>query len=77
MNKSGLNFFIGLVAGALAGATAMLLIAPKSGEETREDIKIKYENLNYKTREEINKMKGKIDELSKKGKEKLESLKKH
>lgn len=66
MNKSVLNFLIGLGVGALSGATAMLLLAPKSGEETREDIRIKYENLNYKTREEIDKMKAKMNELSSK-----------
>lgn len=33
------SFFKGLIAGALGGAIAGLLLAPKSGEETREDIK--------------------------------------
>jgi len=66
MNKSVLNLLIGIGAGALAGATAMLFLAPKSGAETREDLRIKYENLNYKTSEELNKMKDKLKELQEK-----------
>jgi len=37
-NNTG-SFFKGLIAGALGGAIAGILLAPKSGEETREDIK--------------------------------------
>ncbi len=37
-NNKG-SFFKGLIAGALGGAIAGILLAPKSGEETREDIK--------------------------------------
>ena len=33
------DFFKGLVVGAVIGATAGILLAPKSGEETRKDIK--------------------------------------
>ncbi len=33
------SFFKGLIFGALGGAIAGILLAPKSGEETREDIK--------------------------------------
>jgi gas vesicle protein len=33
------SFFKGLIIGALGGAVAGILLAPKSGEETREDIK--------------------------------------
>jgi gas vesicle protein len=33
------SFMKGLFLGAIAGATAGILLAPKSGEETREDLK--------------------------------------
>jgi gas vesicle protein len=33
------SFFKGLLVGTVAGAVAGILLAPKSGEETREDIK--------------------------------------
>lgn len=76
MSKNcGFSFFVGITAGALAGAATMLLLAPKSGEETRRDIKNKYGELNEKTKAELTKMKGKIDELSQKGKEKISKLK--
>ena len=38
MSSSG-DFFKGLIFGAVVGAAAGILLAPKSGEETREDIK--------------------------------------
>jgi len=38
-NNSAESFFKGLIIGALGGAIAGILLAPKSGEETREDIK--------------------------------------
>ncbi len=38
-NNSGISFFQGLVIGAVAGAVAGLLLAPKSGAETRAAIK--------------------------------------
>lgn len=38
-NNSTESFFKGLIVGALGGAIAGILLAPKSGEETREDIK--------------------------------------
>ena len=36
---SGGSLALGAIVGALAGAAAALLLAPKSGEETREDLK--------------------------------------
>ncbi len=70
MDRCGFNFFTGLIAGALTGAATMLLLAPKSGAETRADIKNKYGELNEKTKAEFEKMKVKVEELSQKGKEK-------
>ena len=39
MSKETNSFLKGLAIGALTGAVAGILLAPKSGEETREDIK--------------------------------------
>ena len=39
MDNNTRSFFSGLVFGLTAGAVAGILLAPKSGEETREDIK--------------------------------------
>jgi gas vesicle protein len=38
-NKTGSSFLKGTILGVLAGAVAGILFAPKSGKETREDIK--------------------------------------
>ena len=40
-NNSVLGFLAGLLLGGLAGATAMLLLAPQSGEDTRNQIQKK------------------------------------
>ncbi|MGB4420546.1 MAG: YtxH domain-containing protein [Candidatus Saccharimonadales bacterium] len=45
MSKSNGKFAIGAVFGAIAGAVAGLLVAPKSGKETREEIKNKSKEL--------------------------------
>jgi gas vesicle protein len=39
MDNSTKSFFSGLIFGLTAGAVAGILLAPKSGKETREDIK--------------------------------------
>lgn len=39
MQNNTESFFKGLLLGTVAGAVAGILLAPKSGEETREDIK--------------------------------------
>jgi gas vesicle protein len=43
--KSGNSFFTGLLTGAVIGGIIALLYAPKSGKETREQIKNKFEEL--------------------------------
>ncbi|MDL2310616.1 YtxH domain-containing protein [Peptostreptococcaceae bacterium OttesenSCG-928-C18] len=78
---------LGTVAGTLAGITAGVLFAPKSGEETRQDIKefasdasesVK-ENLStmkdtviYKTEEIVGDIKDKYDEFKERGVTELE-----
>jgi gas vesicle protein len=43
--KSGNSFLTGLLAGAAIGGIIALLYAPKSGKETREQIKNKFNDL--------------------------------
>lgn len=71
MNSSG-DFFKGLLFGTVVGVTAGILLAPKSGEETREDIKKlaldtadKAEKTYSKARKEVMQ---KIEELKEAGK---------
>ena len=64
---SGLfSFILGVTAGVALG----ILFAPKSGEETREDIKETIDNLKYKVDDWYQKGVLKTTELYEKGKEK-------
>ena len=64
---SGLfSFILGVTAGVALG----ILFAPKSGEETREDIKETIDNLKYKVDDVYHKGVLKTTELYEKGKEK-------
>lgn len=70
-----LNFLAGLGVGALAGAVAALLLAPKSGRETREDIKSSAEELKDKADKAMHDLSESSEELVKKSKELLENTK--
>lgn len=50
-------FAMGILGGVVGGVVAGLLLAPKSGEETREDIKRAVDNLSEKVSPEINEAK--------------------
>ena len=70
-----LNFLAGMGLGALIGAATALLLAPKSGRETREDIKTAADELRTKADKVIHDLSESGDELVKKSKEILESTK--
>jgi gas vesicle protein len=70
-----LNFLAGMGVGALIGAVAALLLAPKSGTETRDDIKCAAEDLKTKADKVMHDLSESSDELVKKSKEILESTK--
>jgi len=53
--KTGNSFLTGLLTGAAIGGIIALLYAPKSGKETREDIKSKFAELE----KELEELKGK------------------
>jgi gas vesicle protein len=55
INNNPRNVLIGLLAGGLAGAVAMLLLAPQSGEETRAQIEEKAILVRDQTAENIKK----------------------
>ena len=63
-NRDGVGlFFVGLVVGALSGATAALLLAPQSGAETRTMIKDKSIELRDKAQVTADQAKAKTDDL--------------
>ncbi|MGL5295628.1 MAG: YtxH domain-containing protein [Culicoidibacterales bacterium] len=70
------KFLFGAVLGAAAGAVAGVLLAPKSGKETRENLAEKAEELKTMTPDEIKeKALEKAEELKEKALEKAEELK--
>lgn len=69
------NFLAGMGLGALIGAAAALLLAPKSGEETRDDLKHAAEDLRSKADKVIHDLSESSEELVKKSKEIIEGTK--
>jgi gas vesicle protein len=70
-----LNFLAGLGVGALVGAVAALLLAPKSGKDTREDIRAAADDLRHKADKVIADLSVSSEELVRKSKEIIESTK--
>ena len=58
--NSMLYFLAGIGVGALIGAAAGLLLAPKSGAETREDLTHKFDELKGKVGTWMEKKRGKV-----------------
>ncbi len=70
-----LNFLAGMGLGALIGAAAALLLAPKSGSETRQDLASATEDFKTKASKAVNELSQSSEELVKKSKDLLESTK--
>lgn len=70
-----MNFLAGMGLGALIGAATALLLAPKSGRETREDLKHAADEVRAKADKVIHDLSESSDELVKKSKELLETTK--
>ncbi len=69
---SSIGFAIGILAGVVGGIAAGLLFAPKSGEDSRRELKETYENLMQKYSPEITQAKKQAMEMIKSSKEKIE-----
>lgn len=69
------KFALGALVGAAAGLVAGILTAPKSGKETRADIKAKATEVKGKATNKVNEVKGKAAEVTEDVKEKAEELK--
>jgi gas vesicle protein len=78
-NNNPRNVFIGLLIGSLAGAVTMLLLAPKSGEQTRLQIEEKGILLRDQTTKNIKKaigqVRSKTDQITAEVQEKAGELK--
>jgi gas vesicle protein len=61
--SAGKHVFKGLLIGSLVGAATMLLLAPRSGQETRAEIRDKAIELRDRTNETVSQAKTKAQEL--------------
>ena len=59
--NSGGKFFIGAAIGAAVGAITALLTAPKSGKETRADIKSKATEMSHEALRQLRKLEGELN----------------
>lgn len=59
--KTGGKFVLGAIFGAIAGAIAALLTAPKSGKETREDLKDKANEYKDDAVRQLRKLEGELN----------------
>ncbi|MBS2970051.1 YtxH domain-containing protein [Metabacillus sp. KIGAM252] len=77
MSKDGINskdFMIGTLIGGIVGASAALLLAPKSGKDLRDDLGSQANLVAEKTNKITNDALGKSTEWANKAKEKTASL---
>ena len=68
-----LNFLAGLGLGALLGAAAALMLAPKSGDQTREDLASITDEVKQKAGRVVNDLTQSGEDLVKKSKELIET----
>lgn len=76
-----LNVVVGILIGGLAGALTMLLLAPQSGKETRNQLQQKSIELRDRTSEIVEdtmaQIRSSVDKISHDGREKIKELKQH
>ncbi|MBE7706336.1 MAG: YtxH domain-containing protein [Cyanobacteria bacterium SIG30] len=72
-DSKGANFAIGILMGVIGGVVAGVLLAPKEGKKTMEDIKTAVDDLKEKMSPELEKTKAKALDLIETVKCKLES----
>lgn len=66
---------VGFLSGIILGGAAALLLAPESGEKTREELKKRSQKLRDELEDQAKQGKEKLEDMRKKGTEKLEELK--
>lgn len=71
----GKKFGLGIVIGAVAGAVAALLTAPKSGKETREDLKKKADEVRGSAERKLKDAHKELNKLADEAKVKAKDLK--
>jgi len=72
--SKGKKFGLGILVGAVAGVVTGLLTAPKSGKETRQDIKKKAEEVKGSAERKLKEAHKELDKLSNESKAKAKAL---
>jgi len=62
-NDTLLGLLAGVGIGALVGAAAALLLAPRSGQETRTQLRGTADDMLVKVRDTVEELRGKVDEM--------------
>ena len=80
-HSNPLNVVVGMLIGGLAGAVTMLLLAPRSGKDTRMQIQEKGLELRDRTNEIVEdtlaQVRSSVNKITLDGREKLKELKQH
>ena len=80
-HSNPLNVMVGILIGGLTGAVTMLLLAPQSGKETRNQIQQKSVELRDRTSEIVEdtmaQIRSSVNKISLDGREKIKELKQH
>lgn len=80
-NPNPFNFLTGLLTGGLVGAVTMLLLAPKSGKDTRKQIRKKsiqlYDQTTDIVEDTVAQGRSTLNDLSSDGRDKIKELKQH
>ena len=72
--QSGSSFMLGVLTGAFVGAGIALLFAPRSGQETRQQLGEQYRGLAERVGQEAQNWRGTAAEWREQGRERLQQL---
>jgi gas vesicle protein len=72
--QSGASFVLGMMTGAFIGAGVALLFAPKSGQETRQQLGEQYRGLAERVGETTQTLRDRAQTLKEQGRERVEQL---
>ena len=76
-NNDGIGFLIGLLAGTAIGVSVGMILAPRSGQESRQMLNDKFETYRRRAAEAANELRANTSEAIAKGKRYCDSVREH
>ncbi len=73
-NNDGIGFLIGLLAGTAIGVSVGMILAPRSGRESRQMLNDKFDTYRYKAAEAANELRANTSEAIAKGRRYYDSM---